>query len=133
MRAIMSLSDRIVVMRTDARSLRDVAGAVAADPVVIEAISAGGVMALLVLSVYTPVRRRACAAGIDISIPAASIRPDRRQWPRRKTTLLRCDIRIIPAEAGTIRYDRHDIVGCAAGHRKGWLVQVRKDGGCFRT
>jgi branched-chain amino acid transport system ATP-binding protein len=49
--------------------------------------------------------------GIDISIPAGSITALIGANGAGKTTLLRAISGIIPAEAGTIRYDGHDIVG----------------------
>jgi branched-chain amino acid transport system ATP-binding protein len=49
--------------------------------------------------------------GIDISIPAGSITALIGANGAGKTTLLRTISGIIPAEAGTIRYDGHDIVG----------------------
>jgi branched-chain amino acid transport system ATP-binding protein len=49
--------------------------------------------------------------GIDLSIPAGSITALIGANGAGKTTLLRAISGIIPAEAGTIRYDGHDIVG----------------------
>jgi branched-chain amino acid transport system ATP-binding protein len=49
--------------------------------------------------------------GLDISIPAGSITALIGANGAGKTTLLRAISGIIPAEAGTIRYDGHDIVG----------------------
>jgi branched-chain amino acid transport system ATP-binding protein len=49
--------------------------------------------------------------GIDISIPAGSITALIGANGAGKTTLLRAISGIIPAEAGTIRYDGQDIVG----------------------
>jgi branched-chain amino acid transport system ATP-binding protein len=49
--------------------------------------------------------------GIDISIPAGSITALIGANGAGKTTLLRAISGIIPAEAGTIRYDGRDIVG----------------------
>jgi branched-chain amino acid transport system ATP-binding protein len=49
--------------------------------------------------------------GLDISMPAGSITALIGANGAGKTTLLRAISGIIPAEAGTIRYDGHDIVG----------------------
>jgi branched-chain amino acid transport system ATP-binding protein len=49
--------------------------------------------------------------GIDLSIPAGSITALIGANGAGKTTLLRAISGIIPAEAGTIRYNGHDIVG----------------------
>ena len=49
--------------------------------------------------------------GIDLSIPAGSITALIGANGAGKTTLLRAISGIIPAEAGTIRYDGHDVVG----------------------
>ncbi len=49
--------------------------------------------------------------GIDLSIPAGSITALIGANGAGKTTLLRTISGIIPTEAGTIRYDGHDIVG----------------------
>ena len=49
--------------------------------------------------------------GIDLSIPAGTITALIGANGAGKTTLLRAISGIIPAEAGTIRYDGHDIVG----------------------
>lgn len=49
--------------------------------------------------------------GIDLSIPAGSITALIGANGAGKTTLLRAISGIIPAEAGTIHYDGHDIIG----------------------
>src|SRR6202167_1720492 len=49
--------------------------------------------------------------GIDLSVPAGSITALIGANGAGKTTLLRTISGIIPAEAGTIRYDGRDIVG----------------------